>query len=118
MIDKGDYERLLERKSKESAQESMTTHRIKAVGALLADKLSSDPSWAKFQQEAANKIKAAEAAVTAYRAVLLDPTTTNSEQIARAKIGMHAHQAIVDSYMDMLQFPNREKEKAGVDSEI
>jgi hypothetical protein len=52
-----------------------------------------------------------------YQSILLDPTTVDAERLTRAKIGMHAHQAMVDAYTDMLEFPNREKLAAKVDSD-
>lgn len=117
MMDRKDYDALTAKRAEQQAPESMAQLRIKQVGAELANKLSSDPAWGKFQQEAANKLVAARAAVSAYQSVLLDPTTVDAERLTRAKIGMHAHQAIVDAYTDMLDFPNREKSAVKVDAE-
>ncbi len=107
-MDKNDYLRVVQEKSDKRARVTGDAE-IKRVAVILGDKLSNDPHWAKFQQEAGRQIDIAQARIDSYKLVLLDESTTSAEELTRAKIGFHAHQMAVDAFKLMLEFPTKFK---------
>lgn len=107
-MDKKDYLRVV-REGRSNRERNTGDAEIKRVAVILGDKLSQDPHWARFQQEAGRQIDIAQAMIESYKLVLLDPTTTSAEALSRAKIGFHAHQAMVDAFKMMLEFPTKFK---------
>lgn len=111
--DRKDWEAArLQRQLDKPVVTNMKTETQRAA-AILGDKLVNDPKWAKFQEEAARQINKALVAKATYQATLMDASTVSAEAIAQAKIGFHAHQAIIDSFEMMMDFPNKHKSVDG-----
>lgn len=107
-MDKSDYLKVV-KDDRTARARSSSDNEIKRISAILGDQLVHDPHWARFQQEAARQIDRAQAAIQSYQMILLDAGTTSPEALTRAKIGFHAHQAMVDSFKMMLEFPTKFK---------
>lgn len=107
-IERSDWEESVARIEAKRKSDPRTTA-IKQRAAVLGDKLAADEHWQKFQQEAAKHILQAQAAISSFQAILLDPTTVSSDELNRAKIGFHAHQMKLDCFKLMLEFPNMHK---------
>lgn len=107
-MEKADWE---EKRAEIEARKSTNIQavEIKQRAAVLGDKLAADDHWQKFQQEAAKHILQAQSAISAFQAILLDPTTVSADELNRAKIGFHAHQMKLDCFQLMLEFPNKHK---------
>jgi hypothetical protein len=108
--DRADWDRALEeRKKSASAPATKIQTETQRAAAILGNKLASDPLWIKFQEEAARHINKAQMAKATYQVALLDAATVSADELTRAKIGFHAHQAMIDSFEMMLDFPNKHK---------
>lgn len=101
--DKDQYLKLVAKKREAQIKTSNDQH-IKDKAEILAGKLAHDPQWRFFQEEVAEQIRQATVAINSYEMVLKDATTVSAEDMARAKIGFHAHQMKLDSFQYMLEF--------------
>lgn len=107
-IDRQQWEDNKERLSNKKAVNHQE-YEIQRMASVLGDKLAADDHWQKFQQQAAKEILQAQAAISSFQAILLDPTTVAADELTRAKIGYHAHQMKLDCFNMMLEFPNKHK---------
>lgn len=105
MQEKQDWINLQNEKRKaKPTQEDSRTHRM---AQLLVGKLTTHEHWNKFQEYAASNIARLEMIVESYKAPLLSHNDVSSDDLMRAKIGLHAHQAALEVYRDMLNYPDQ-----------
>lgn len=105
MQEKQDWLNLQSEKRKaKPTQEDSRTHRM---AQLLVGKLTSHEHWNKFQEYAASNISRLEMIVESYKAPLLSHNDVSNDDLMRAKIGLHAHQAALEVYRDMLNYPDQ-----------
>ena len=105
MQEKQDWLNLQEEKRKSRpAQEDSRTHRM---AQLLVGRLTTHEHCNVFQEYAASNIARLEMIVESYKAPLLSHTVVSNDDLMQAKIGLHAHQAALEVYQDMLNYPDR-----------
>ncbi len=107
MPEKSDWLQLNEknRKVKSPVEDSRTVR----MAQILAGKLTSNGEWSGFQEYAASNIARLEMIVESYKVTLISHEVINNEEMIKAKIGLHAHQAALEVYRDMLNYPVRLK---------
>lgn len=80
--------------------------RTERMATLLAGKLENHTHWNDFRKYAASNIARLELIVESFKIPLLSHVDVDAETIMRAKIGLHAHQAALEVYRDMLAYPD------------
>ena len=107
MPEKSDWLKLNEEKRKVKAP--VEDSRTVRMAQLLAGKLTSNGEWSGFQEYASSNIARLEMIVESFKLTLISHEVVNNEELVRAKIGLHAHQAALEVYRDMLNYPVRLK---------
>ena len=106
-MEKRDWLRQQERNrdTKPAPEDSRTVR----MAQILAGKLSKTREWSEFQKYAASNIARLEMIVESYKGPLLSHNIVDADELMKAKIGLHAHQAALEAYKDILDFPNKFK---------
>ena len=114
-VDKKDWVALNERKAAEASKQQRGTGPDKRVVEILAGKLADTPEWNQLKGYIAEKIHKCEMMTSGYQEILLSHERVDHDDLMKAKIGYHAHQAALEALTDILDYTGKVKKVDGTD---
>ncbi len=108
-VDKKDWLKLQAKQKREASKGSTATGPDKRVVEILTGKLANTPEWNQLKGHIAEQIHQCELMTSGYQEILLSHERVNQDDLMRAKIGYHAHQAALEALTGILDYTGKLK---------